>query len=269
MLLHEGLGSARLWRSFPETLAARTGLRTVTWSRHGYGASDVLERKRTVRYMHEEALHVLPDLFATLEVGASVLIGHSDGASIALIHAGGAAATGRPVLGVVTLAPHVFVEDQSVESIQAARRQYLAGDLRARLDRHHADTDATFWGWNDIWLSREFRAWSIEEYLPAISCPVLLIQCEDDPYGTLEQLDRIERGLGGPSSRLVFPAGGHAPHLSHSEAVAGTVARFVSSLGPLPGSSLATPDRTEPGEPGGTGGASRAAGRRPMTAEQP
>ena len=211
LFLHEGLGSARLWRSFPETVAARTGLRAVTWSRHGYGTSDILERKRTVRYMHDEALHFLPDLMAGLDVGASVLIGHSDGASIALIHAGGAVTTGRPVLGVVALAPHVFVEHQAVESIEAARNRYLAGDLRARLDRYHADTDAAFWGWNDIWLDPEFRAWNIEEYLPAISCPVLLMQCRDDPYGTVEQLDRIERGVSGPATRLVFPAGGHSP----------------------------------------------------------
>jgi pimeloyl-ACP methyl ester carboxylesterase len=235
VFLHEGLGSARLWRSFPEAVAARTGLRTVTWSRHGYGSSDVLERTRTVRYLHDEASEVLPELMSGLELGASVLVGHSDGASIALIHAGGTAATARPVLGVVALAPHVFVEDRSVESIQAARTRYLAGDLRARLDPHHADTDAAFWGWNDIWLSPEFRSWSIEEYLGAIGCPVLLVQCQDDPYGSLEQLDRIERGVSGPSTRLVFPAGGHSPHLSHSDEVAGAVAHFVSTLRQTPG----------------------------------
>jgi pimeloyl-ACP methyl ester carboxylesterase len=229
--LHEGLGSARLWRSFPEEVAARTGLRTVTWSRHGYGASEILERKRTVRYMHHEALDVLPDLLAGLGVGPSVLVGHSDGASIALIQAGGDP-TGRSVLGVVALAPHVFVEDRSVEGIRAARDRYVAGDLRARLGRHHGDADAAFWGWNDIWLSPEFRAWSIEEYLPAITCPVLLIQCADDPYGTLEQLDRTERGVSGPSTRLVFPAGGHSPHLSHSGEVAGAVAGFVGRVRP-------------------------------------
>jgi pimeloyl-ACP methyl ester carboxylesterase len=232
IFLHEGLGSANLWRSFPETVAARTGLRTVTWSRHGYGASDVLERKRGVRYMHDEALHVLPDLMAGLELGPSFLIGHSDGASIALIHAGGVAGAGPAVLGVVALAPHVFVEDRAVESIESTRYQYLAGDLRARLDRHHAHTEEAFWGWNDLWLSPEFRSWSIEEYLPAITCPVLLVQCRDEEYGTLEQLDRIERGVKGRTSRLALPTGGHSPHLSHPQEVAGAVAGFVASVWP-------------------------------------
>jgi pimeloyl-ACP methyl ester carboxylesterase len=254
VFLHEGLGSVGLWRSFPEIVAGRTELRTITWSRHGYGGSDVVERARRVRYMHDEALEVLPALLSALDVGASVLIGHSDGASIALIHAGaaarGAAGTGggaagaiggaggaiggaggaRPVLGVVALAPHVFVEARAVESIEAARNDYAAGDLRARLDCHHADPDAAFWGWNDIWLSPQFRSWNIEEYLPGIRCQVLLVQCEDDQYGTLEQLDRIERGLGGPSVRMVFPTGGHSPHLSHPEAVAGGIAAFVAGI---------------------------------------
>jgi pimeloyl-ACP methyl ester carboxylesterase len=236
VFLHEGLGSARLWRSFPEVLAARTGLRTVTWSRHGYGASEVVERQRHVGYMHDEALHVLPELVAGLDVGSSVLIGHSDGASIALIHAGGDTTAGRPVLAVVALAPHVFVEDRAVKSIMVTRNDYLDGDLRTRLDRHHVDTDAAFWGWNDVWLSDQFRPWNIEEYLPAIHCPLLLVQCEDDQYGTLEQLDRIERGVAGPVTRLVFPTGGHSPHLSHPDEVAGAVTRFVSAVWP-PGSS--------------------------------
>jgi pimeloyl-ACP methyl ester carboxylesterase len=229
VFLHEGLGSARLWRSFPGTVAAMTGLRTVVWSRHGYGDSDVVERDRGVRYMHEEALEVLPALLDALGVGTSVLIGHSDGASIALIHAGGGGGRGS-VLGVTALAPHVFVEDLAVRSIEAARTEYVAGDLRARMNRHHADTDAAFWGWNDIWLSPEFRAWNIEEYLPSIECPVLLVQCEDDEYGTLEQLDRIETAVPVPVRRLVFATGGHSPHLSHPQEVAEAVAAFVSAF---------------------------------------
>jgi pimeloyl-ACP methyl ester carboxylesterase len=234
VFLHEGLGSAGLWRSFPEAVAACTGLRAITWSRHGYGGSDVVARTRRAAYMHDEALRVLPGLLTALKVRSSVLIGHSDGASIALIHAGGAvrgdAGGVGPIRGVVALAPHVFVEALAVESIEAARHDYLAGGLRTRLDRHHADTDAAFWGWNDIWLSPEFRSWNIEDYLSAIHCPVLLVQCEDDRYGTLEQLDRIERGVTGPSSRIVFPTGGHSPHLSHPEEVAGAIAAFVTGM---------------------------------------
>jgi pimeloyl-ACP methyl ester carboxylesterase len=162
-----------------------------------------------------------------LAIETPILIGHSDGASIALIHAG---AGMRPVAGVVALAPHVLVEERSLAGIRAARHEYLHGDLAARMGRYHDDPDATFWGWNDIWLSDSFRAWNIEAHLPAITCPVLLVQCADDRYGTLDQLDRIERQVAGPVERLVLPDGGHAPHLSHPDAVANRIAAFVSSL---------------------------------------
>ena len=156
-----------------------------------------------------------------------VLIGHSDGASIALIYAGAGV---RPVAGVVALAPHVVVEERSLAGIRAARHEYLHGDLPVRMGRYHDDPDATFWGWNDIWLSDSFRGWNIEEYLPAITCPVLLVQSADDQYGSLDQLDRIERQVTGPVERLILPDGGHAPHLTHLETVGPRIAAFVSSL---------------------------------------
>ena len=228
VLLHEGLGSLALWRDFPAVLASLTGRKVVVWSRYGYGRSTVVRRARPVEYMHEEALTVLPELLDRLAIERPVLVGHSDGASIALIYAG--SGPDHPVAGVVALAPHVVVEDRSVAGVRAARQEYLHGDLPARLARYHTDPDATFWGWNDVWLSAPFRAWNIEAYLLAVTCPVLLVQCADDRYGSLAQLDRIEARVAGRVERLVLPEGGHAPHQSHREEVAGRISDFVRSL---------------------------------------
>jgi pimeloyl-ACP methyl ester carboxylesterase len=227
VLLHEGLGSLELWRQFPGALASLTGHKVVVYSRYGYGRSAVLTGPRAVSYMHEEALEVLPDLLHRLGIERPVLVGHSDGASIALIHAGAGL---RAVAGVVALAPHVVVEERSLQGIRAARREYLHGDLRVRMAPYHRDPDATFWGWNDVWLSEPFRAWNIEAFLPAIDCPVLLVQCADDRYGTLAQLDRIEHRVAGRVERLVLAEGGHAPHRSHPDRVARRIAGFVHSL---------------------------------------
>ncbi len=226
MLLHEGLGSIALWRDFPDRLAARTGCEVIVPSRYGYGNSDRLAEKRTVRYMHDEALVALPELLDRLAVAAPVLIGHSDGASIAIIYAGDGRWRPR---ALVLMAPHVFVEDVTVESIAAARDAYRSTDLPKRLGRYHADVDATFWGWNDIWLDPAFRDWNIERYLPAISCPVLAIQGADDEYGTLAQLDAISRGVTKvPVTRLVLPDCKHAPHRDQPDATLAAIADFVA-----------------------------------------
>jgi pimeloyl-ACP methyl ester carboxylesterase len=186
--------------------------------------------------MHQEALEVLPEFLDRLALDRPVLIGHSDGASIALISAGSAGAAGTAggagpaVAGVVAIAPHVMVEERSLAGIQAARDEYLHGDLPGRLARYHADPDATFWGWNDVWLSEPFRAWNIDPYLPTITCPVLLVQCADDRYGSLAQLDRIQDQVPGRVERLEWLAGGHAPHQSHRNQVAARILRFVHSL---------------------------------------
>lgn len=226
VLLHEGLGSARLWRSFPAELAARTGRATVAWSRHGYGGSAVVTESRRPTYMHDEARSVLPELLAVLGLSSPVLVGHSDGASIALIHAG----AGHPVSGVVAIAPHVMVEERSLAGIRTARDRFETTDLRQRLGRHHLDPEATFRGWNDIWLSPSFRDWNIEELLPGITAPVLAVQAADDEYGTLDQLDRIGAGVGGPFERLVLPAGGHSPHVTRAGEVLEAVTGFVAGL---------------------------------------
>ena len=227
ILLHEGLGSIALWRDFPAKLAEATGCPVVVYSRYGYGRSDALAGPRGVDYMHREALKTLAELRAELSLDDAILIGHSDGASIALIHAG----SGRwPVRALVLEAPHVFVEDVSITSIAAARTAYEATDLRWRLARYHADVDSAFRGWNDIWLHADFRAWNIEEYLPGVRCPVLAIQGTDDEYGTPEQLDAIERGVAGPFERLVLPDCRHSPHRDQEDAVLTAMARFVARV---------------------------------------
>lgn len=228
VFLHEGLGSIELWRSFPDDVrAAAGGPAALVYSRAGYGRSAAARLPRPVTYMHTEADDVLPALLDRVGIERPVLIGHSDGASIALLVAG----AGHPVAGLVLLAPHVFVEDLSIRSIVAARETFDATDLRARMDRYHDDVDAAFRGWNDVWLSPEFRSWNIEDRLPAIRCPVLLVQGEDDPYGTTAQLDAIGAGVRGPTRRVLIPNVGHAPHLEAPDVTTEAVAEFVAALG--------------------------------------
>jgi len=226
VFLHEGLGSVAMWRDFPARVARATKLGAVVYSRLGYGRSEPLREPRTARYLHDEAEIVLPEFLDRLEIERPILIGHSDGGSIALIHAGIAA---RPPVAVVTLAAHVLVEDISVASIAAAREKFETTDVRAKLARHHADVDGVFWGWNHVWLSPEFRAWNIEEYLPRIQCPVLAIQGEDDEYGTMEQMRRIDAKVG-DVRLLELPNCRHSAHKDQPDAVIDAIARFVASV---------------------------------------
>ena len=206
VMLHEGLGSVAMWRDFPQKLADSLRLRVLVYSRQGYGQSAPLAAPRTVSYMHDEALIVLPQLLQRLHIERPLLFGHSDGGSIALIHA-----SSNPVRGVIALAPHVFVEDLSVKSIAAARLTYESTNLRERLARYHTDVDGVFWGWNDIWLHPDFRGWNIEALLPNIQSPVLVIQGQQDEYGTEKQLRAIARGAGDVKLALL-PNCGHSPH---------------------------------------------------------
>ncbi len=224
VLLHEGLGSVALWRDFPQTLAAATGRRTVAYSRRGYGRSPPMEGPRPVDYMHREALEVLPAFRRAYALDNPVLVGHSDGASIALIHAG----AGQKVSGLVAMAPHVFVEDLSIASIAAAREAWDTTDLKERLARYHDDVEGAFRGWNDVWLAPAFRDWNIERYLGGIRCPVLLIQGKDDEYGTLAQLDAIERQVGGPVKRLELEDCGHSLQRDQRERTLAAIADFVA-----------------------------------------
>ena len=208
VMLHEGLGSVSMWRDFPAQLATATGAPLLLYSRQGYGRSGRLNGKRPVTYLHAEALEVLPSLLEQLDIRCPVLFGHSDGGSIALIHAG---SSDRSLAGVIVMAPHVMVEEISIKGIAAVRRAYLTTDLRARLARYHENVDDAFWGWNDIWLDPAFRSWNIEEFLPRIRTPVLAIQGEKDEYGTMAQIEHIERAA--PRVTTVrLQNCGHAPH---------------------------------------------------------
>jgi pimeloyl-ACP methyl ester carboxylesterase len=226
VFLHEGLGSVAMWREFPQKAAAATGCATVVYSRYGYGQSDVLREARAVDYMHVEALEVLPQLLQALDISDPVLVGHSDGGSIALIHAAANAAT----RGLVVMAPHVFVEDISVKSIAEAKTAFENTDLPQKLGRYHADAAKTFRGWNDIWLHPDFRSWNIEEVLPRIHCPVLAIQGFDDEYGTMAQLDAIARGTGGPIELLRLADCRHSPQRDQPAVVLEAMVSFVDRL---------------------------------------
>lgn len=228
VFLHEGLGSVSLWRDFPEKVARRTGCRALIYSRIGYGQSDGLDTPRTPRFMHEEAEGMLPKILAALSIERPILVGHSDGASIALVFA--SVASNR-VRAVIAMAPHVMVEPISVESIAKIAETYQATDLRARLARHHKHVDDAFYGWARTWLSPPFRNWSIVEEISRLACPALLIQGVDDEYGTLAQLDAIERVAKGPVQRLALANCGHSPHRDQEVTVVDAIAAFVEKQG--------------------------------------
>lgn len=227
VFLHEGLGSVSHWKSFPARVAAETGCGVTIYSRYGAGNSDVLIGDRTVRYMHDEGLLVLPELLSKLELKKPILVGHSDGGSIALIYAG----SRENVRGLILLAPHVFVEDLSVASIAEAKVKYETTNLREKLARHHRDVDRTFWGWNNIWLHPDFRRWNIEEYLPRISCPILCIQGKEDQYGTMAQVEAIGNLSGDPVEILELADCRHSPQRDQADATAAAIARFVQRVG--------------------------------------
>ncbi len=218
VFLHEGLGSLAAWRDFPRALCAAAGARGLVYSRPGYGGSTTRAANEPwgLDFMHVQAEVVLPALLAALGVTAPYhLLGHSDGGSIALIHA---ARFPAKVATCLVLAPHVFVEEHGLASIRAAREAYLHGDLRARLARYHDDVDSAFWGWNDVWLAPDFPRWQIVDVLPQIRCPVVAIQGEDDAYGTMAQIDRIVADIPGAFG-VKLPACGHAAHRDRPDAI--------------------------------------------------
>jgi pimeloyl-ACP methyl ester carboxylesterase len=226
VFLHEGLGSVSHWREFPARVALATGCRVTIYSRYGSGNSDLLTEPRPVRYMHDEALAVLPDLLSQLAIENPILIGHSDGASIAIIYAGAR----HRVRGLVLLAPHVFVEDLSIRSIAAAKVTFETTNLPMLLARHHRDAGRTFRGWNNVWLYPDFRSWNIEEYLSHIVCPALVIQGLEDQYGTMAQVEAIRKRSAGPVEVLVLPACQHSPQRDQPEAVLEAITRFLASI---------------------------------------
>ncbi len=224
VLLHEGLGSIALWRTFPEALAAATGRRVLAFSRFGHGRSDPPPQPRTAAFFAYEAFDVLPEVLAQLEAERPILVGHSDGASIALIHA-----SARPVTGVVLIAPHVFVEPITLAGIRTARAEYLNGNLRERMARYHDDVDAAFSGCADVWLHPDFERWELSEEITRLRAPTLLIQGINDQYATLEQLDRIENDAAAPIQRLELQCQ-HSPHLEAPGETLTGIATFTSAL---------------------------------------
>ena len=226
VFLHEGLGSVSHWKDFPARVSEATACPVTVYSRYGSGNSALLTEPRPVRYMHDEALVVLPDLLAQFKIESPILIGHSDGASIAIIYAG----AHDHVRGLVLLAPHVFVEDLSVASIAEAKVQFETTNLPEKLARHHRDAAKTFWAWNQIWLHPEFRAWNIEEYLPQIACPVLVIQGVDDQYGTMAQVEAIQRQAAGEVQVVALENCRHSPQRDQPEATLEAIVKFVSRI---------------------------------------
>ncbi len=227
VFLHEGLGCSALWRGVPEMIRAQLGGPSMlVYSRAGYGKSTPLEGDRPVTYMHGEALETLPQVLKALEIEKPILVGHSDGGSIALIYAG----AGFPVSALVLIAPHVIVEDQSINGISAARETFLTTNLAEKMSKYHIDAESTFWGWNRVWLSPPFRDWNIEEYLPSIDVPILAIQGDMDEYGTVAQLDLIDHGVAGEVKRKIVAGAKHSPHLQFTDEVVEAVVKFLSQF---------------------------------------
>jgi pimeloyl-ACP methyl ester carboxylesterase len=229
VFLHEGLGSVAMWKGFPQRLCTALGLRGLVYSRPGYGRSTVrpLDVPLAPDFMHRQAHDVLPALLQALEIHEPVLLlGHSDGGSIALLHA---ARFPQAVRGVVVMAPHILVEDLSITSIAAARQAWASTDLPQKLARYHDDAEGAFRGWNDVWLSPDFRSWDIRHELGTITCPLLAIQGLDDEYGTLAQIRGIAQHV--PQTQLLeLRACGHSPHRDQPEAVIEAVGSFLKLL---------------------------------------
>lgn len=225
VLLHEGLGCIALWRDVPERLAAATGWGVFAYSRFGYGQSDPKPLPWPMRYMHDEA-ELLPEVLAAAGIGRKVLVGHSDGGSIAAIYAG-SVGPDPALAGLVMMAAHFFVEDVNIAAGHRIKADYDTGGLRPRLARYHRDVDVVFRGWNDSWLDPRFRDFDLTGYLPRIACPILALQGEDDPYGTDEQLRVLTRHTQVPTETLLIPGARHSPHLEAKDTTLDAIAAFV------------------------------------------
>jgi pimeloyl-ACP methyl ester carboxylesterase len=228
VMLHEGLGCVGLWGDFPDRLAAVTGAGILVYSRAGYGASTRVELPRPLDYMHIEALEVLPKLLDGIGFRRGLLVGHSDGASIAAIYAGGVA--DHRVRGVAMIAPHFVVEEISVTSIAEIRKTYETSDLKSKLARWHGDVDNAFYGWNGAWLDPKFRNWDISEFLAYIRVPVLIAQGADDQYGTVRQIEIARQECYCPVDVTIIPGAGHSPHREAAETTLKAIADFVNRV---------------------------------------
>lgn len=227
VFLHEGLGCVALWRDFPEKLCQATGLNGFIYSRQGYGASDPIDLPRPVDFMHHEALDVLSPVLDAADLSSAILIGHSDGGSISLIHGGGV--KDPRVKLITTLAAHVLNEALTVRSIEEAKVAFETTNLRDRLAKYHGDNvDCAFWGWNGVWLNPDFWHWNLEEFLPGIEVPTLILQGTDDQYGTDAQIKAIEAGLICPSETVMIEAAQHSPHLEQPDATISAITAFIT-----------------------------------------
>jgi pimeloyl-ACP methyl ester carboxylesterase len=228
VMLHEGLGSVGLWGSFPDEVAAATGAGVFVYSRAGYGRSCPGAMPRGIDFMHEEACTVLPRLLDAIGFQRGLLLGHSDGASIATIYAG--SVQDHRVRGLVLIAPHFFIEEFGIAEIERANVAFASGELRDKLKRWHADVDCAFRSWSEPWLHPDFRKWDITEALGYIRVPILIVQGEDDQYGTLKQIAVAEQDCFCPVEAAVLPGVRHAPHREAPEPTLKAVAEFTKRL---------------------------------------
>ena len=226
VLLHEGLGSVGLWGDFPQQLQAATGCSVFVYSRAGYGQSSLVKLPRPLSYMHDEARETLPRLLDAIGFQRGLLIGHSDGASIAAIYAG--SHQDHRINGLVLIAPHFFTEDTGIAAIVEAKEAYETTDLRVRLARWHADPDNAFKGWNGAWLDPDFRKWDLTEFLAYIRVPILIVQGEDDQYGTVHQIEIAQQECYCPVEVALLPGIKHSPPREAPEATLKAIAEFVA-----------------------------------------
>jgi pimeloyl-ACP methyl ester carboxylesterase len=228
VFLHEGLGSIEMWHDFPEVLVEKTGCNGLVYDRWGHGKSDPIDVQRTLRYVHDEALDSLPEVLKNSGVEDTILIGHSDGGSIALIFA---AEYPGSVRGLITEAAHVFVEEITLEGIREAVKVYQTTDLKEKLARYHdSNAEGIFRAWCETWLSPEFKHWNIEDCLPGVTCPVLVIQGQDDQYGTEAQVESIATRVTGPAKPLLIPDCAHIPHKEATARVIKEMTEFILRL---------------------------------------
>lgn len=228
VLLHEGLGSVAMWNNFPDRLAAATGCGVFAYSRAGYGNSSPVSLPRPISYMDDEARQTLPKVLVEIGFRRGLLVGHSDGASIATIYAGGV--QDHRVRGLVLMAPHFFVEDVSVASIADARRAYAETDLRQRLAKYHADVDNAFRGWNEAWLDPAFRDWDITEALAYIRVPILIIQGEQDQYGTTRQIEVAQEECYCPVEVALLANARHSPYREAPDETQDAIVGFADRI---------------------------------------
>ncbi|MEA2938158.1 MAG: hypothetical protein QOC56_1662 [Alphaproteobacteria bacterium] len=228
VMLHEGLGCVGLWGDFPDRLAAATGAGVFVYSRAGYGKSSPARLPRPLSFMHDEARQVLPRLLDAIGFRRGLLAGHSDGASIAAIYAG--SVQDHRVRGLALIAPHFLTEDMGIAEIARAKEAYATTDLRQKLARWHADVDNAFKGWNDAWLDPQFRTWDITDTLAYIRVPILIVQGDNDQYGTVRQIETAQAECYCPVDVALLPGARHAPHREAPAATLTAISEFANRL---------------------------------------